>query len=345
MKKFLGFVACIAISSAIIFAGCKEAINNVGSIISNIPADNPASDVSENTASDTSSTVSEKPTSSAPKNQNTSAPEAGQGKYEWFCYERLNETQKDYYIKAYNALNDLVTDQVFFSKYGADGNFEANIRLAVFAVMNDHPEIFWADGTFTAFEHSQNHDKYLLFRYTETDKKIWERKKLELRERISALASQTDEMTPFEKEVFFHDYLCRTVIYSVDTELCDTSYGALIEDRASCAGYSKALQLLMNYCKLNCISVGGKAEDGAHMWNMVELSGEWYNLDVTWDDTANGTVYKYFNLTDKKMYENHTPDTVVTADTPADTVIPLGLALNISLPKANGTYYTAARIK
>lgn len=52
------------------------------------------------------------------------------------------------------------------------------------------------------------------------------------------------------------------------------------------------------------------------MWNTVLIDGEWYQIDVTWDDLDtsnpmnNGIRYNYFNLSSSKMAADgyHTPD-------------------------------------
>lgn len=52
------------------------------------------------------------------------------------------------------------------------------------------------------------------------------------------------------------------------------------------------------------------------MWNVVLLDGEWYQVDVTWDDSGvsspmhSGIRYNYFNLPAALMESDgsHTPD-------------------------------------
>ena len=56
----------------------------------------------------------------------------------------------------------------------------------------------------------------------------------------------------------------------------------------------------------------GATED--HMWNYVKLDGEWYAVDVTWDDpviVGGGKItdsikYRYFLVGSKEFYANHT---------------------------------------
>lgn len=65
----------------------------------------------------------------------------------------------------------------------------------------------------------------------------------------------------------------------------------------------------------------GTADDGSvvqsHAWNQVCIDGEWYNVDVTWDDPLmNGEVitdgsnmiYDYFLVPDRVLSGSHTAD-------------------------------------
>ena len=78
----------------------------------------------------------------------------------------------------------------------------------------------------------------------------------------------------------------------------------------NCLGYSTTFQLLMDLCDVECITVVGAAFDSMedHAWNMVRLDGEWYCVDVTWDDPTmgNGNTnsvvrHRYFNVTSQHM--------------------------------------------
>ena len=66
------------------------------------------------------------------------------------------------------------------------------------------------------------------------------------------------------------------------------------------------MQLLLAHAGIESILVNGKSKDVLHMWNMVKIDGEWYHLDPTWDDTDDGTIYKYFNLSDEYILKDHT---------------------------------------
>ena len=86
-------------------------------------------------------------------------------------------------------------------------------------------------------------------------------------------------------------------------------WGMLVGGYGNCLGYSSTFQLLMDLSGVECITVVGAAfgsrED--HAWNMVKLDGEWYCVDVTWDDPTgaarNGRHHRYFNVTSAYLRE------------------------------------------
>ena len=121
--------------------------------------------------------------------------------------------------------------------------------------------------------------------------------------------------TAYEKELFFHDYICETVSYAeADESLGYSAYDALVTGEAVCEGYSRALQLLLDSEGIpNLLVTGvGVEEDGTregHMWNLVSLDGEYYHVDLTWDDLdedgGQHVSHAYFNVTDETIRANH----------------------------------------
>lgn len=129
----------------------------------------------------------------------------------------------------------------------------------------------------------------------------------------------TEDMTDFQKELAVHDWIVEHGSYdqtvhsnaghSGRTGYRDP-YGILVGGYGNCLGYSTTFQLLMDLCDVECITVVGAAFDSLedHAWNMVKLDGEWYCVDVTWDDPTmgNGNTnsvvrHRYFNVTSQHM--------------------------------------------
>lgn len=124
----------------------------------------------------------------------------------------------------------------------------------------------------------------------------------------------TDGMTDYDKELALHDYLVSHCRYSEDTMQEPESdiyraYGALVDGNAVCNGYAEAMQLLLMCVGVNTRFVIGTADGVDHAWNLVELDGNWYHMDATWDDPlpdqGDNVLHPYFNVTNDIMKKNH----------------------------------------
>ncbi len=124
-----------------------------------------------------------------------------------------------------------------------------------------------------------------------------------------------DGMTDYEKEMAIHDYIVSHGEYGYikgkNKEQSYQAYGILVREKGVCQAYAEATQLLLNLSDIKSkIIVGTDKEKGEnHAWNLVELDGDWYHLDTTWDDPApdreGRVLYTYFNLTDEQMSRDH----------------------------------------
>lgn len=131
-----------------------------------------------------------------------------------------------------------------------------------------------------------------------------------------------DGMTDYEKELAVHDWLVANVTYAKDTlnALAEedpdnaTPYGTLLNGQAVCHGYATTFQLFMEMLEIPCRYVRKPVHaNGEHTWNMVELDGHWYYVDVTWDDPTpdeegRPVKHEYFNVDDGKMLKEHVWD-------------------------------------
>lgn len=138
------------------------------------------------------------------------------------------------------------------------------------------------------------------------------------------------DMTDFEKEMQIIKYLVETVtydesaisddaFYNISSKVSDTykAYGALVKHSAVCSGYAKAFDLLAKKAHLSSTIVTGTATNSmgiteSHAWNQIYLDGDWYNVDVTWEDPItninlgfNKLLNKYINRTDAEFSINH----------------------------------------
>lgn len=137
-------------------------------------------------------------------------------------------------------------------------------------------------------------------------------------ERVVA-ACITEDMTEFEKALALHDWLINNADYSSYRTFFGAE-GVLVYGEGVCQSYASAYGMLLDKVGISHYPVVSAEMD--HAWNLVQLDGEWYHVDVTWDDPVGGEErHLYFGLTDELMGADH------TWDNPD------------SLPDANGTRY------
>ena len=156
----------------------------------------------------------------------------------------------------------------------------------------------------------------------------------------------------YEIEMYLHNQLAKDLSYNWEdyrfnlggnVDGSDTStnrldltiYNFLVQKKVICAGYARSFQYLMTRAGIPCYYAFGNARivstttdeegitsyspvEGNHAWNVVLIQGEYYAIDITWDDLygetdSNGTRldfnridYSYFNLT-KSNFGKGTP--------------------------------------
>ena len=197
-----------------------------------------------------------------------------------------------------------------------------DVTLAVFdealgAYEADHPEEFWLDlgSRYSYVEYSESIGFELNFELEgdelNTAKETFSKKVDEI------TASAPEEASDYQMEIFVNDYLIDNCDYQSDASMKHNAYGALVNGAAVCDGYAKAFQILCNRLGIECVGVNGycpdfnkengESADTGHMWNCAKIGGDWYHVDVTWNDgDAHIQRYLYLNLTTEEIKKNHT---------------------------------------
>lgn len=118
--------------------------------------------------------------------------------------------------------------------------------------------------------------------------------------------------------------------------VCNTTYNDKYYDRGDsfnhvsnllnnktgvCQGYSVTFYIFMKQMGIPCTLVMGKTDNVSHAWNAVKLDGNWYYIDVTWDDpVVNGTSnypggdnisYEYLLCTYNHISMTHAEDNYI----------------------------------
>ncbi|MGA1826550.1 MAG: transglutaminase domain-containing protein [bacterium] len=121
----------------------------------------------------------------------------------------------------------------------------------------------------------------------------------------------TESMSDEVREKAIHDWIVANVDYDMTyTEY--SAYAALFLGTTVCQGYSLLTYKMLHETNIGVRIVEGLGGDEPHAWNLVNLCGTWYHLDVTWDDPGhynpNAIYYTYFNKSSSEMSNDHTFD-------------------------------------
>lgn len=231
-------------------------------------------------------------------------------------YYMLNDTGKALYKQIH------ANTQALVKTFKPIENVNAvELKNAFTAVCNDHPELFWLNTSY-AYKYAPDGvvaEIDLSFNYTaqdlDTAKADFEAASKEI---IYGSRGAGDD---YEKELYVHDALIKKLVYDINAPINQSAYSALVSNRTVCAGYARAFQYIMQQLGIPCYYCTGYAGQ-SHAWNIVRIDGEFYNVDVTWDDTTPFT-YDYFNCSDDDYAKNH-----VRKD------------LSVYLPSCGGTAYS-----
>lgn len=127
---------------------------------------------------------------------------------------------------------------------------------------------------------------------------------------------------------FIHDEIAKNCEYFPESDpeayigYTHYAYGALVEGKAVCQGYSAAFSYVCRLSGIQCITVYGTSRGESHSWNKVLCDKKWYNVDLTWDDAVSNFKdninHNYFMLSDLDIVIDHTFRTVAGTDKPAD---------------------------
>lgn len=213
-------------------------------------------------------------------------------------YHMLNDTAKALYRQIY--ANSYALVKYFVPVVPANTK---QLRNAFVAVCNDHPELFWIDTEYGYQYTTSGQVAEIIMLYNGLAKDREQNQK-----RLEAAAGEYVKgsekyLTLYAKEVYVHDTLMKNVEYDSKALWNQTLYSALIEGKTVCAGYARAFQYIMQKIGIPCYFCTGYA-GGSHAWNIVKLEGEYYNVDVTWNDTKPNT-HIYFNGSDKDYRATH----------------------------------------
>lgn len=255
-----------------------------------------------------------------------------------YGYSTLQSMGDDTLLQVYAQLlwiaSNYLTDAYYLIDKATISTEEAELVTQAFYA--DWPEIFWARPVYTMpYEGAEVCDG-VGFVYNEHAFSVAQLEQLESGETLdgkSALLAQNQtkfldaageliygDKYPsggdYDKELYLHDRLLAHVTYD-DAYLNEqNAYTAIVEGKAVCAGYAFAFQYLLmrngieSYYVVGTAGVDKAGKPVGHAWNIAKISGVWYYVDPTWDDSDDeyAPYHAYFNLDTDLLTRDHVLD-------------------------------------
>ena len=244
-------------------------------------------------------------------------------KYKVMDFEVMNKTPeaREYsiYYNSLNYKNQLLYDAVVDAAEGVTEESEVlsysydmeQFQKVLHYIRADRADLFYVDFGNLVLYHSRHKTKVGMVYHADKDSVAVMRE--EFSDAVDRVMKEVlPSMTDFEKEVAINDWLTDNCSYAIggNSALSSTAYGALVEGEAFCDGYSYAAKYLLNEAYIDALVVYGEADGSEHVWNMVEIDGHYYHLDVMWNDADIGgdnriRFHGYFNLNDDNISLDH----------------------------------------
>ena len=259
-----------------------------------------------------------------------------------FFYDLLSDDEKDIYnalmVYAQEPGGDFVTYNTYTCTASSEQEAAQNDpvypvarKTAAYAVLFDHPEIYWTNNITVKYKYQKSGNTYMvtcMIKFKDENIDGWQEKQ-------AAVSRAADEFLESVNrdgnEAMVAKRIYDKLMDEVEYDFTDagtgayseshSAYGALVNRQALCDGFSKAYVLLLARCGIR----SAVAASYDHAWNIVEIGGDWYEIDTSWGAQL-GTLQYYGRTTDYfDTVEHHTRQLAYTSR---------------YLPRAEGTRYT-----
>ncbi len=235
----------------------------------------------------------------------TQAPSLGEsGVYTVTCNPPKDTTVVS--MRAYLLMRDYSDDYTAVYLLEKEGSVDTSFTTAEIV-----SEGYYSVVVFVTFADSENNESTYAYSY---DYEIGNAASTpQLSQKIAQVVNSCRAEDAWQTALNLHDWLTNNAYYDLNYEYYGVD-GVLLRGYGVCDSYSKAYQMLCDAAGVPVSRVTGWAGE-SHAWNAIEIDGEWYYVDVTWDDPAGAALAlsgeenrDYFCLNDDLMSLDHTKD-------------------------------------
>ena len=192
------------------------------------------------------------------------------------------------------------------SLYVGNNVTEQDVRHAIRSVMRDNPELFW-------FDHQHHFDKdngIVSFGYRcSPDRAALIQESIDDVVQNDFHINYVRTLTPPEQVAYVYKWLLTYCNYNTKSAYYQDIESVFIRRNSACTGYAKAAQYLFQLLGIESCLVFGRLnkdkEDGRHCWNIVNIAGHYYHLDICLGDWALEDVLREAGITTIQRYGNY----------------------------------------
>lgn len=183
---------------------------------------------------------------------------------------------------------------------------ESDVRHAIRWVMRDYPDIFW----FVHQYHFDKDDGIVSFRYRCSS------------ERCAVIQKSIDDvvekdfqinyvrtLTQLEQVVYVYKWMLTYCNYNTNSAYNQNIDSVFVRRNSVCTGYAKAAQYLFKLLGIESRLVFGRLnndnEDGRHCWNIVNIEGCYYHLDICFGDLSLEDLLRKAGATTIRRYGDY----------------------------------------
>lgn len=229
-----------------------------------------------------------------------------------YAYENLGQEEQQVYDEI---LSTILNHQEKMMLSSMDTEV---MRKAYTAVYADYGGLFWVNG-------------YVFTKYMQGDEQVGlefapsytmtEEERQQIQQQIDKVVEQwlgnisiTD--TDYAKVKYIYELLSTNTEYAEEAPNSQNIISVFLNGQTVCQGYACAAQYLLKQLGIQSVIVSGTALGEAHAWNLFQMNGAYYYMDVTWgrgkyvEDTVENYFvdYKYMTMTTEEMLQEHIPE-------------------------------------
>ncbi len=248
------------------------------------------------------------------------------------------ETYEEYILQAVHNMEE----EVDLSDYKVSVD---DLQYFLSFLVEQYPEYYYFTSVTDVMVDGEENVKTMNLGYDITKKQMLSERSFMEAETDKVINKIGKDWSELEKALYVHDWLDVSFMYDYDlfeepgSENHDI-VGFLRDKRGVCQSYAYTFIYVMRRLNMNAYYVISETDN--HGWNVVQIDGNWYHVDATYDDPILGPTYHYDYVGEVRHNKFLLSDSEIVADGEHDDFyIPCVEGIECSEYTGNDSWRTA----